>query len=97
MEQFQKAGKIGSGMVVAVTDGKRPVSVLHMTYVQKALIGSSDYFPENVATVMQIVSGGTHHRSISPADSKQKKHFSMPESRQLCPVFAVAYHKGGGE
>lgn len=56
IELYQSMGKIDSRMVVvAVKAGLRPIDVLAMTYGQHALIGSGDYFPEDVQDVMKIM------------------------------------------
>ena len=47
-------------VVVAVLAGERPVDILHMTYAQKALIGSGGYFPEDVRDVLRIMSSGKY-------------------------------------
>lgn len=58
-EIFMKYGKIGSRIVmVAVNNQIRDLDLLHLTYAQKAVIGSGGYMPEDVCDVMEIMKSG---------------------------------------
>lgn len=82
LELFQDMGKIGSRMVVvAVAAGKRPVDVLHMTYAQKALIGSGGYFPEDVADVMAIMANGEY--DIASIITHEFTQEELPQALEL--------------
>lgn len=82
LDLFQDMGKIGSRMVVvAVAAGKRPVDILHMTYAQKALIGSGGYFPEDVADVMAIMASGAY--DIASIITHEFSQEELPQALEL--------------
>lgn len=82
LELFQDMGKIGSRMVVvAVASGKRPVDILHMTYAQKALIGSGGYFPEDVADVMETMATSAY--DISSIITHEFSQEELPQALEL--------------
>lgn len=59
LETFMDQGKIVSRFVsVAVNNKLRSLDLLHLTYAQKSIIGSGDYFPEDVRDVMKIMESG---------------------------------------
>lgn len=59
LDLFMKYGKIGSRIVlVAVNNSIRQLDLLHLTYAQKAIIGSGGYMPEDVRDVMGIMKSG---------------------------------------
>jgi len=79
LKLFQETGKIGSRMVVvAVLAGERPVDILHMTYAQKALIGSGGYFPEDVRDVLRIMSSGKY--DISSIITHEFPHAALKQA-----------------
>lgn len=74
LDSFMKLGKLESRFVsVAVNNEPRALDLLHMTYAQKALIGSGGYMPEDVRDVQAMMSCGkwdlesiiTHEFSLS--------------------------------
>ena len=79
LKLFLEVGKIGSRMVVvAVLAGERPVDILHMTYAQKALIGSGGYFPEDVRDVLRIMSSGKY--DISSIITHEFPHAALKQA-----------------
>lgn len=59
LDTFIECGKIGSRIVlVAVNNAKRQLDLLHLTYAQKAIIGSGGYMPEDMYDVMEIMKNG---------------------------------------
>ena len=59
LDTFIECGKIGSKIVlVAVNNAIRQLDLLHLTYAQKAIIGSGGYMPEDVRDVMEIMKSG---------------------------------------
>ena len=56
LELFMQLGKIESRFVtVAVNNARRSLDLLHLTYSQKAIIGSGGYMPEDVPDVLAIM------------------------------------------
>lgn len=75
---FMENGKISSRFVsVAVNKALRSLDMLHLTYAQKSIIGSGGYMPEDVRTVMDIMTSGkwelekliTHEFSIDELET----------------------------
>ena len=59
LDLFIQYGKIDSRIVlVAVNNAKRQLDLLHLTYAQKAIIGSGGYMPEDVRDVTEIMKSG---------------------------------------
>lgn len=55
----QSSLSLGSRIVmVAVNNQIRDLDLLHLTYAQKAVIGSGGYMPEDVCDVMEIMKSG---------------------------------------
>lgn len=56
---FMQLGKIERRFVtVAVNNARRSLDLLHLTYSQKAIIGSGGYMPEDVPDVLAIMQSG---------------------------------------
>lgn len=74
-ETFMEQGKIESRFVcVAVNNALRDLDMLHLTYSQKSIIGSGGYMPEDVATVMDIMSSAKWE-----LEKMITHEFSLPE------------------
>lgn len=59
LDDFMRLGKIESRFVsVAVNNKPRALDLLHLTYAQKAIIGSGGYAPEDVHDVQAIMASG---------------------------------------
>lgn len=59
LDMFMNQGKIESRFVsVAVNNALRNLDLLHLTFSQKAIIGSGGYMPEDVTDVMKMMKSG---------------------------------------